>query len=231
MPATGWAATDLLVLFNRYAGRPTTDSITDATKYDRLARAQTDIVFDIAARHPQCLYPTAAYGSYPTCTTTDQQIFTFGTDGQGYAVAPIGKTRIYPSLAAIPDDPWQPGVDYLDEGTQIRIPNNRTYSGTLYWRGITLPVAIDATHDPVLFPEPTRMLIAYKAVGEFAQEGVRNAPLADRMDALYGREFARAMTTWKTNFRGGGALGPLGDFGPVTSAYYGGAFIGGNGLF
>ncbi len=232
MPATGWNATDLLALWNRYAGRPATgDTVTDATKYDRLAKAQSDVIYDIAARHPECLYPTAGYGTYPTCTTTDNQIFTFGTDGEGYPLSPIGKTRIYPSLSAIPGSPWQPGEDYLDEGTQIRIPNNRTYSGTLYWRGITLPAAIAAATQPVLFPEPSRLLIVYKAVGDYANEGVRNGPLADRMDALYGRDFARAMLVWKTNFKGGGALGPLGDFGPVTSPYYGGGYVGGNGIF
>lgn len=231
MAESGWLSTSLLELFNRYAGRPASgDSITDAQKYDRLAKAQTDVIFDIAARHPQCLYPTAAAGSYPTCTTSDQKIFTFGTDGQGYAIAPIGKTRIYPSLAAIPNSPWEPNVHYQDEGTQIRIPNNGTYSGTLYWRGITIPTAIASGVQSALFPEPSRILIVYKAVGDFALEGMRNPTLAAAMDARYQREFQRAMAVWKTNFKGGGALGPLGDFGPVTSGYYGAGYAG-NGIF
>lgn len=231
MAESGWLSTVLLTLFNRYAGRPASgDSVSDADKYDRLAKAQTDVIADIIVRYPQCLYPTAAYSAFPTATNSGDQIFTFGTDGQGYAVAPMGKTRIYASLAAFPNDPLKPGEDYVIEGTQIRIPNNRTYSGTLYWYGIAVPTAIAAGVQSVLFPEPSRLLIVYKAVGEFASEANRNPALADRMDTLYGRDFARWMTIWKTQFRGGGALGPLGDFGPVTSGYSVGGFVG-NGVF
>ncbi len=61
--------------------------------------------------------------------------FTFGTDGNGYALFPLGKANIYPSLNAVPNYPWVPGVDYLDEGTQIRMPNNIAYSGTCTGRG------------------------------------------------------------------------------------------------
>lgn len=232
MAESGWLSTDLLTLFNRYAGRPASgDSIADAAKYDRLAKGQTDVIADIIVRYPQCLYPTAPYASFPTATNSGDQIFTFGTDGQGYAVAPMGKTRIYPSLSAFPNDPWEPGVDYVIEGTQIRIPNNRTYSGTLYWYGIAVPTALASGVQSVLFPEPSRLLIVYKAVSEFASEANRNPALADRMDALYGRDFARWMTIWRNQFKGGGALAPLGDFGPVTSSYYNGGWAGGNGIF
>ncbi len=213
-------SSDLLLSLQTFAGRPTSgDPVTTATEYARLAKAQNQVVADIAARHPECLYPTAAYGSYPTLTTTDNQVFTFGTDSNGYPVSPLGKAKIYTSLGAIPDNPWMPGADYLDEGTQIRIPNNRTYSGTLYWRGIKQPVDIDATHQPALFPAASRMLIVYRAVADFLREGKRDLEAAAQYDGQYNNEFARWMLTFRTQFKGGGVLAPLGDIGgdPWTS--------------
>ena len=47
---------------------------------------------------PTALYPHAAYGSLPTLTTTDNQIYTFGTDANGYAKFPMGKGNIFRSL-------------------------------------------------------------------------------------------------------------------------------------
>ena len=215
---------DLLLSFNNFAARQTSgDAISDAQKYARLAKAQNQVVEDVAARHPECMYPTAAYGSFPTCTTTDQQVFTFGTGANGYAVSPIGKTRIYPSLACIPDSPWIPGYDYLDEGTQIRIPNNRTYAGTLYWRGVTQPADISASVQPSIFPASARMLIVYRAVADFLREGKRDLETSREYDGQYNNELARQLLTWKTQFKGGGALRHLGDTGgdPWSSGGYG----------
>lgn len=215
----------LLSLFNRYAGRVSSgDSMTDAVKYQRLSEAQNAVIADIAARTPYVLYPTAAYGSFPTMTTSDNQVFTFGTDSNGYPKFPIGKTMIYPSLSAIPDYPWQPGFDYLDEGTQIRIPNNRTYVGTLYYRGIIQPVDIDATHQPALNPEASRELIVWRAVAEYAKEPGITGAKADIMNTAetqYGRAFSRWMLVWKTQFAGGGAITP------ITTSVVGPAWVGG----
>lgn len=202
-----WDSADLLDQFNRLAGRPTTDSgITDVQKYARLARAQRRVIADIAAIAPNVLYPTADASSYPTLTTTDNQRFTFGTDADGNKIAPIGKTSIYTSLANIPDFPWIEGVDYLNEGTQIRIPNNGSYTGTLYWRGITTPLDITATNQPALFPPSSRELIVVDAVRQFAMEGVRNPVLAAEMAAEYDRLWRKWCLTWRTAFKRGGGL-------------------------
>ena len=48
MAGTNYQSSDLLSLFNNYAGRPTSDVITDAQKYARLAQAQDDVITDIA---------------------------------------------------------------------------------------------------------------------------------------------------------------------------------------
>lgn len=204
-----------LELFNRYSGRPTSDSITDASKYTRLAEAQNQVIADISARTPWVLYQKVAYASMPTLTPDATfQVFTFGNDVNGDPLFPEGKVFIYPSLNSIPDTPWVEGVDFISEGTQIRIPNNGTYAGTLYWRGIAPVLPISSSNQPSLIPPASRMLIVYKAVENFATEGNRNAALADRMHQLYwgipqaGQigEFPRWMMVLRTQFGQGGAL-------------------------
>jgi hypothetical protein len=212
-----WDAAYCLGVFNRLAGRPATDAaIGDPQKYQWLSEAQNEIVGAIAGICPNVLYPTVAYGSLPTLTTSDNQVFTFGTDSNGYAVTPIGRTKIFRSLNDLPDWPMRPGVDYLPEGgTAIRIPNNGTYTGTLYWLGITNPPDIDATHQPSLFPEASRELIPVLAVKNFTEAANRNPDLAATMlrrlgspwAPSYPGAFARWCQTWRTQFAGGGALG------------------------
>lgn len=212
MPSTGWESSDLLSQFNELAGRPSADAITDAQKYQRLARAQTTVVAKMMGVVPYSLYPKVAYGSLPTLTTTDNQVFTFGTDGDGYAVFPMGKGGIFTSLSDIPSNPWRPGIDYMIEGTQIRIPNNNTYSGTLYWYGVGQPTAISASTQPSLFPEGSRRLIVIEAVRAFSVEYLRNADLALAMEREWSGtpemvgQWPTWCLAWRTAFRDGGAL-------------------------
>lgn len=205
----------LLALFNRLTGRPTSDSISDPSKYQRLTEAQNEIVAAIAAICPNVLYPTVTYASIPTLSTADGgKTFTFGTDSNGYSITPLGKAQIYTSLNDIPSNPWREGVDYIAlGGTAIQIPNNNTYSGTLYWRGISPPADIDASHQPSLFPEASRVLIAVRAAYNFGGEGVRNPDLVATMAVRYGAPlspapgaFAHWCAAWKTQFKTGGVL-------------------------
>lgn len=200
-----WDSAYLLGQFNRLAARPDTDAITSATKYIWLAEAQNEVVADIASRSPNVLY-----GAPAALSTSDGGFtFTFGTDSNGYALFPMGKVGIYPTLNSIPDIPWNEGVDYLNEGIRIRIPNNRTYAGTLYWRGITPPPDISASTQPSLFPEMARELITMTAVKNFAQAGNLDPELAQQMMDQYSRAFPRWMLVYRTQFRNGGALGAL----------------------
>lgn len=209
-----WTSAYLLDMFNRLTGRAKADSVTPASKYERLTEAQAAIVTDIAGIFPDCLYPTVNYDQIPTLTTSDNQTFTFGTDSNGYPLAPMGKASIYTSLNDIPSNPWRAGRDYIPlGGTAIQIPDNNSWSGTLYWRGITPPGVINETSQPVLFPETARQLIAYRAAIAFLTEGGKNLNLAREYRELYGRPlantpgmFASQMLEWKTAFRGGGAL-------------------------
>lgn len=194
---------DLLAQFKELAGLPTATEITSASIYARLARAQLEVIEDIAGIYPNCLYRTTGPAAL---STTDSKVFTFGTDGSGYAVAPMGFVRVFRSLGDYPDNPMLPGIDYLDEGTQIRIPNNRTESSTLYWQGIATPTDISASQEPALRPAPARRLIVIKAVETFGREGGSRYDMADDCERLYAREFGKHMLVWKTRFTGGGAL-------------------------
>ncbi len=161
----------------------------------------------ISAVAPFSLYPKVAYGSLPTLTTTDNQVYTFGTDSNSYANFPMGHGGIYSSLSDIPDAPLREGWDYMNEGTQIRATNNTTLPSVLYWYGIAQPADFDATHQPSLFPEASRELIVIEWVRRFAQEFLRNPSLVDEMNNEWERAWPIWCLTWKTQFRSGGALG------------------------
>lgn len=201
-----WDSADLLAQFNRKAARPAADAITDPSKYQRLTAAQSRVIAMIAGVAPYALYPKVAYSSLPTLSTSDNQVFTFGTDSNGYAITPFGKAQVYRALNDIPDYPLVEGYDYVNEGTQIRIPNNRTYSGPLYWRGATPPTDIDATHQPSLLPEGARELIVIDAVRQFATEGGRNPELAALMQAEWNQAWPTWCLVFRTQFKQGGAL-------------------------
>ena len=191
-----------LELFGRLASRPSVDEVTDITKYRFLAESQNRVIADIAARAPKVLV-----GAPIAMVTADSKVFTFGTDASGFALFPMGNVRIFSTLSAVPDSPLEEGYDYLQEGTQVRIPNNNTYTGTLYWRGISPPADISASVQPSLFPEAARYLIVLDACRAFMQTLDRQ----DRHDALameYGKEMARWLLVWKRQFSNGGALGP-----------------------
>lgn len=128
----------------------------------------------------------------------------------------MGKTGIYPSLSSVPDCPWREGYDYMNEGSQIRLPSDRTYSGTLYWRGITQPADLDATHNPALLPEASRVMISHIAAMNYGRAAAKNPALVDEMKDYLGEPwgnskgaFARWALTWRTAFRNGGALGSV----------------------
>lgn len=196
-----WDSADLLAQFNRLCQRPTVDEITDATKYQILTRGQEAVITEIEAIYPDCLYQAPT-----TLSTSDNQVFTFGTDGNGNAVAPRGHVGIYPTLESIPDFPWQPGLDYLDEGTQIRIPYNNSYASTLYWRGVATPSDITALVAPAIRPAPARRLIVLKAAMEFGSEGGSRPDIVQAAEREWAREFPRWMLNFRSRFRTGGVI-------------------------
>jgi hypothetical protein len=188
--------------FNQLTGRPDTDEISTASKYVRLAEAQNEVIADLAPICPTALYRTGG----PTATTTSGGIVhTFGSDGQGHAVGPMGHVWIGRHTSDYPDSGLEEGVDFVNEGTQIRMTNERVES-TLYWTGIPVPTDISASQEPALRPASIRILIPVKAAATFATEGGRMPSLAADMEALYAKHFASACLLLKTQFRAGGAI-------------------------
>jgi len=217
MSAT-WDSVYLLSYFNRLIGRTGTDSIASATKYQMLSEAQNEVIADLAAICPHILYPTVATASLPQLTISAAgDVATFGTDANSYSIFPMGKGGIFASLNDIPTNPLIEGVDYMNEGTQIRALNGSTLPSTLYWYGIGQPADIDATHQPAINPESARELIGIRAAYNFGTEGNRNPALSTAMAARYGYplalnpgRFAFWCVTFKTQFRQGGMLGLTG---------------------
>lgn len=211
-----WDGPYLLGQFNRMAGRPQADQITNTTKYTWLSEAQNEVIADIASRQPEVLF-----APLQQLYTTDNQRFTFGTNPDGTPIFPMGKVMIYPSPSAVPDCPWNVGYDYLPEGTSILIPNNGSYAGQLYWRGIMPWPDISDTQPSVLQPPSARELITFTAVKNFGQAGNINPDMAVQMNDLIARSFPRWMLIYRTQFVNGGGLGPLVSnpvYGPYTYA-------------
>jgi hypothetical protein len=195
----------LLKMFNRLTGRAATaaDPVVDADKYERLSEAQVRVIAEASSRTPESFYQKGALG---VMSTSGNKVFTFGTTANGFPVTPIGKTRIYRNLGSHPDYPMLEGYDYLNEGSQIRIPNDRTEAGPLYWYGIAQPTDLGASAQPSLFPEGARELIVYEAALHFALEGERNVALAQSMQELLATAYLRWFLVWRTQYNNGGAL-------------------------
>lgn len=214
MAGTGWQSSDLLTRFNDWAQRPeSNDPMTDAQKYRRLSDGQDQVIFETAN-----LCGRAIFGAPFQMTSTDGgYTYGFGTDGNGYAAFPLAGF-VYPTLSAIPDYPWVPGRDYLDEGTTIRAPNNTQFQLAPYFYGIIQPAQMSASVQPVVQPTPARVLIVIQAVKLYAQEGNRDQNLAAAMDVRWREQWPRWATAIRKHLRGPKTLGPL------TSGYapYGG---------
>jgi hypothetical protein len=215
--SSGWESSDLLTRFNLMAGRPDNDALSDTKKYQFLADAQQSVFTQMVSCAPRVLYGAPQ----PLQTSDGGYTWQFGVDGDGYLLFPLGKASIYPNLDAIPGYAWTPGIDYLDEGTQIRIPNNQSWNGQLYWYGITPPAELSATVAPILQPPASRVLIAIEAVRQFAESFARNPALESMMAQRFARDFGPWMTTIRTHFRGGMCW---------TSSWRGGAVVPGWGF-
>lgn len=205
---TTWDSADLLRRFKREAGLPDSNEENDTTDlYPILSTAQSEVIREIGVRYPACLYnqqgPTALTAS------ADRKTFTFGNDGNGNPILPLGWVQISPRLTAFSGDDaylWREGLDFLDEGTRIRLPSDRAYSGTLYGRWIPTPPNITSLVNPVLQPADARDLILIKGVESWAGEGNVRPDLVAAMERKWTKQFPVWMLTFRRRFRGGGAL-------------------------
>lgn len=207
MTGVGYQSSDLLTRFNQYTGRSASDSISDTVKYQYLADAQAELIGEMVSIAPK---PFITGPVNITANTTDNKVFTFGNDADGYPLFALA-TRIYTALNAIPGYPLIPGSDYLDEGTQIRMPNDMLNPyPTLIWYGVSFPQRISATVQASLQPPGARLMIPYRAAANFAMSAnVRSPALAAEMTAKCDKEFGKWMTTIRRHFKGAGCLAPL----------------------
>jgi len=193
--------------FNRYTGRAATDSITPAVKWNWLAEAQDEVIQEVSTVCPYVLYPKVASPNMPLLLTTDSNVFTFGVDGNGNPITPIGSCQIYRYITDIPDRPMRVNWDYLDEVSQIRLPRGQQWVGPLYYRGIVPPPPIGETQAPGFLPLAANELSVIRAARNFAESGnVRNAALADRMNVRWAQRWPQTLLMWKRQFSQGGAL-------------------------
>lgn len=153
---------DLLSRLRREIRQPSgTVFPADADLYVLLGEAQIKVMLDFDR-----IVPRANIGVPTLMTTADAgYTYTFGTDGDGNALFPLGAVMVYRQQTDVPDFPMVEGVDYLMEGDKIRFPNNRPYSGSTapYWQGVTMPLKLDGSTAPVLKPIQARMLLVYEA--------------------------------------------------------------------
>lgn len=215
-----WDSPDLLRRCRQLARRPATDqAVTGLMWYDWLTEAEAEIFATLSAIRPE------QFVSAPRLMTTTDGGYTyiFGLDAAGDPIRPLGHAEIYPSLAAIDDDPLVDGDDYLLEGALIRIPNNKTRSWPAgpYARVTLRPdTALSDTSHPILQPKDARMLMVYKALEKWASRpgsGASPAGYIASYDKLYDTVLMQLATAYN---RGG----------PVNSRWWTGLDLGGSGL-
>lgn len=188
---------DLLRRCKVILNRPATDeaftvSSTDDVWYDFLTMAQQEVHGQLAA-----IAPYAMYGALTQLTTADSgATFTFGTDVDSDNVFPYGHFEVYPDANSYPDCPLLEGVDFLFEGSKIRIPNGRTLTPTPYARWVTPPNVIASGTEPTLQPKYARTLIAEKAASLAATMRLKqdNTPYEE----AYRASLARILLNLKT---------------------------------
>lgn len=209
LSTTPWDAAYCVDRFKKEAGLQDANELDDETDIcPALSRAQSTVVQLIAQRYPKALYqaPTALIRA------SDGKTFSFGDDDNGNPIVPLGYVQIATTQSAFSGDAtfngWREDRDFIDEGDHIRMPSNRTYSGTLYSRFVPTPpsISISTQTDPILNPADARELIVIQAVKEWAGEGNQRPDLVDRMEKKWADKFPSWMLTYKKRYRNGGGL-------------------------
>lgn len=159
---------ELLAGFLLFAKRPEDDeSLGKPEIYSLLEQAQAHCYEIMAAHVPEVLY------SAPTImVTTDNKVFTFAS-----AIHPMGSVEIRSSRTGnllIPGTEWDVNADFVWEGSQIRIPNNKTRTfpdGAPYARYIVPASTLDQDNEPTLKPARARPAILWYALYLWAEIG------------------------------------------------------------
>lgn len=213
MPNGDFGRADLLRRFKLEAGLADASDLDDDDDiYPMLSDGQLITTRRLAARAYKAFYQAPQ-----AMTSTDGgSTFYFGASPVDATkkLLPLGWVQISPSLRAFSGDTfagWVEGRDYLGEGDRIRIPGNRTYSGTLYARFVPTPPPITSAVDPILRPPEVNELTVIAAVEEFAGQGNVNPDLVDRMQRKWADKFPLWCHTFKAMHKsspGSGMIDP-----------------------
>lgn len=201
-----WASSDLLSKCKFLARRPSTDnSVSDAQWYTLLTDAQAKVYDDLFP-----VVPELRYGA-PTLMTASAdggKTYAFGVDAETDALYPFGHAEIYARLSDIPDYPMAPGVDFIPEGTKIRIPQNRTKSfvdGAPYYRMALRPdTVISASVQPLLQPKSARMLLVWGSLEMYAMRPGSGAD-PNYFAMKYSKDLDRIITSLRTAYNSQGS--------------------------
>lgn len=210
MTTGDYGSADLLRRFKADAGLADATELDDATDlYPLLADAQEETIRELAARGDvvKALYQAPA----ALTPAADRKTFTFGVDPNNGAenILPMGWVQISTRLSAFSGDSfvgWREGVDFISEGTRIRIPSDHAYSGTLYGRWVPTPPRITAAVASIIRPAQARELIVCKAIIAFGRQGAVAPALVAAAQANWAQKFPIWCLTYKKQFKGGGGL-------------------------
>lgn len=166
-----WDNADLLARLTLIIGRDKLSSdasMTAPNYYTLLTDAQAHYYNVFAAQVPYVLM-----GAPAALATADSGVtYTFGS-----GVTPLA-VEVYDASYRLlkPGAFWDPSADYVWEGTLIRFPRAIARQQAYYARWIAPPGIIDASTAPTLVPAHTRLLLVYRAAGEWANRGGMRDP-------------------------------------------------------
>jgi hypothetical protein len=146
--------TDLKRRLKQRLGRPSTDEAftvdaTDDVYDDKLTEAQDRVNKLLAIHSPDAVW------TVPTALTSDDGGVTygFGTDTDSAAIFAFGHFEVYEKRIDYPDLPLTEGVDFVVQGTKLRMPGAvpRTFADSGPWALYVAPSNIvSAVHQPVI---------------------------------------------------------------------------------
>lgn len=187
---------DCVAHIRRYCRIPDVTEYPSADDlYTFLRDAENRVKHELGSVAPEVLYNaptllTSADGGYT---------YTFGTDSGSNAIAPIGHVRLFASKQHIPFEPLESGIEYVWEGTKVRMVQNapRTFADGPYAQWIAPTLVIDGSSNTMTLPVQLRMLAVHDACQRYAMSGGVLDPTP--YEKAYTEEFSRQMTTAQIN--------------------------------
>lgn len=189
--------------------RPSSDqaltrSSTNDVLYEMMSEANDHIIKLIATYIPDAMV------SAPTelVSSDSGKTYEFPDDADANAVFALGHFKLYENRESIPDYPLTPGVDYVIEGTKIRIPYNdtRTFTDGGPWLQSVAPGnVVNASTQPTC-PVITRLAMIEDTCRRLAPRVGRDPQeFADNFDREWGVVLAAVRTA---GYKKGGKKAP-----------------------